>query len=81
MIAGVTAIMTPDLYPFHQSGQVEGFLGGLVGAADYEYLTESPGEAMAGMNVQSLGHLFILGLVLLGNIVYFYGRYAEKRAK
>ena len=74
MVAGVTAVQAPDLYSFFQSNQLEGFLGGLVGAAEYEYLLDRPGNGMAGMNVQSICHIFILGLILFGNIIYFRGR-------
>lgn len=38
--AGTTAVIAPDLYPFLQSKQLVGFLGGLRGAADYETLLE-----------------------------------------
>ena len=39
---GCTAVIAPDLYPFVQSGQVTGILGGLRGAADYEVLVVPP---------------------------------------
>ena len=79
MLAGVTAVMAPDLYSFYQSRQLEGFLGGLVGAAEYEYLLKRPGLGMAGMNVQSLAHFLIVGFVVLGNILYFLDRRKKKR--
>jgi len=79
MVAGVTAVMAPDLYSFFQSKQLEGFLGGLVGAAEYEYLIERPGLGMAGMNVQSLSHFLILGFVIVGNIIYFWGRWKKRK--
>ncbi|MBN1901929.1 hypothetical protein JW926_11460 [Candidatus Sumerlaeota bacterium] len=79
MIAGVTAVMAPDLYSFFQSKQVEGFLGGLVGAAEYEYLLQRPGFGMAGMNVQSITHYLILLFILIGNILYLRERARKKR--
>lgn len=81
MVAGVTAVMAPDLYSFYQSEQIEGFLGGLVGAAEYEHLIESPGLAMAGMNVQSITHFLILGFVIMGNVIYFRSYLKKKREK
>lgn len=81
MIAGVTAVMAPDLFSFFQSGQIEGFLGGLVGAAEYEHLLQRPGLAMSGMNVQSLAHLLILILILAGNAVYFLNRRKKTTAE
>lgn len=79
MVAGVTAVMAPDLYSFFQSKQVEGFLGGLVGAAEYEYLLKRPGFGMAGMNVQSLTHYLILIFIVIGNILYIHERMKMKR--
>jgi len=81
MVAGVTAVMAPDLYSFYQSRQIEGFLGGLVGAAEYEYLLKRPGFAMSGMNVQSLTHFLILGFVLLGNILFVSEILRQRKAK
>jgi hypothetical protein len=81
MVAGVTAVMAPDLYSFFQSRQIEGFLGGLVGAAEYEYLLKRPGLAMAGMNVQSLTHFLILGFVALGNILFVRDILMQRKAK
>jgi hypothetical protein len=81
MIAGVTAVMAPDLYSFYQSKQIEGFLGGLVGAAEYEYLLERPGAGMGGMNVQSIAHFLILGFVLLGNVIYVLERRRGRRGE
>ena len=68
---GCTAVMAPDLYPFLQSKQLVGLLGGLAGAAEYETLIEAPGSATAGMEPQSVSHLIIILFIVLGNGVYF----------
>jgi len=81
MVAGVTAVMAPDLYSYYQAKQLEGFLGGLVGAAEYEYLINKPGFGMAGMNVQSLSHYLILAFVVFGNILYIKERLKNKDQK
>jgi hypothetical protein len=78
MIAGVTAVMAPDLYSFFHSGQISGFLGGLVGAAEYESQLDHPGPAMAGMTVQSLAHLLIILLIGIGNFLYFRQRWRKR---
>lgn len=70
MVAGVTAVLAPQLYSFYQSRNLLGFLGGLAGAAEYEMLVQRPGIATKGMNVQSIVHLLIVGFVLLGNIAH-----------
>ncbi len=66
--AGCTAVIGPDLYPFHQSEQIVGFLAGLRGAADYETLLDEPGGGIAGMPAQSLAHLLIIVLILGANV-------------
>ncbi len=73
-VAGCTAVMAPDLYPFLDSGQLGGLLGGLAGAAEYETLIERPGSASKGMSAQSMAHLVIAIFVILGNIAHFAAR-------
>ena len=72
--AGCTAVMAPDLYPFLQSGQMVGLLGGLAGAAEYESLVGVPGRATTGMQPQSVTHLIIILFIVTGNAVYFITR-------
>lgn len=74
IVAGCTAVSAPEYYPYVQSGQLSGLLGGLAGAAEYERLRNNPGWATTGMSAQSLGHFTIVVLILLGNIVYFINR-------
>lgn len=71
---GCTAVMAPDQFPFLQSGQMNGLIGGLAGAAEYEALVEHPGSATEGMKPQSIVHLIIILLILLGNAIYFLDR-------
>ena len=68
---GCTAVMAPDLYPFLQSGQLVGLLGGLAGAAEYETLVGYQGNATSGMQPQSVTHLIIILFIVLGNTMYF----------
>ena len=69
--AGVTAVMASDAYPYLQSGQLVGLLGGLSGAAEYETLVGWPGSGQAGMDAQSIVHLLIIALIIIGNVAYF----------
>lgn len=71
MVAGVTAVISPQLYPYYQSRNLLGFLGGLAGAAEYEKLVGRPGYATRGMVIQSAVHILIVVLVLLGNLAQF----------
>ncbi len=72
--AGVTAVMAPDFFPFLQSGQLRGLLGGLAGAAEYEHLIGKSGQAISGMRPQSVGHVVIIIFILFGNLAYFLKR-------
>lgn len=72
--SGVTAVSAPNFYPYIQSGQLIGLLGGLKGAAEYETLVEMPGDATKGMDAQSVVHALIVLFILLGNAVYFLSR-------
>ena len=71
IVLGATAVCAPDLYPYLQSKQLEGLVGGLKGAAEYEKLVEHPGAGIVGMTAQSVGHIAIIIFIILGNIGYF----------
>jgi len=78
IVAGCTAVSAPEFYPYIQSGQLSGLLGGLSGAAEYEQLLGLRGWAVTGMAAQSLGHVTIVILILFGNLFYFFGRRGRK---
>ena len=71
MVSGSTAVQAPEIYPYLQSGQVLGLLGGMAGAAEYEKSIGYPGPATKGMDAQSSAHMFVVFLILLGNAIYF----------
>lgn len=82
---GVTAVMATDYYPYIQSGQIIGQMGGLRGAAEYEVLLKQHGitattdKAFTGMDVQSAAHLLIIFFIILGNIAYFAGGFHKQK--
>ncbi len=76
IVAGVTAVRAPTLYPYLQTRQLGGLLGGMAGAAEYEALQYEHGMASRGMDAQSLAHMFIALCIVLGNVVQW-----EKRRK
>ena len=82
---GATGVMASGLYPYIQSGQSKGLLGGMKGAAEYERLLmdtglyDQPGGGTAGMGAQSATHAVIVVLIVLGNVGYFLQRRAERR--
>lgn len=69
MISGCTAVSAPEYYPYLQSGQLQGLLGGMAGAAEYEKTREEKGSATRGMDAQSMAHFFVAFMILLGNVV------------
>lgn len=71
MGGGCTGVMAPGLYPLLRSGQINGLIGGLRGAAEYENLIGQKGKAVAGMDAQSATHLAIIALVIMCNLFYF----------
>jgi hypothetical protein len=72
--SGTTAVGAPNFYPYVQSGQLVGLLGGLKGAAEYETLVGAPGDATSGMDAQSIVHALIVVFILMGNFAYFMSR-------
>jgi len=80
----VTAVSGPDFIPYLQTGQINGMVNGLRGAAEYELLLSrkynNPGDkgtAFAGMASLTLSHVTIIGFIILGNLIHF----AEQRRK
>jgi hypothetical protein len=77
---GVTGVMTSDYYPFLQSGQIFGLIGGMKGAAEYEHLAEKGGYiskekdqlwAYKSMPIQTTTHIVVILFIVLGNVGYF----------
>ncbi len=68
---GCTAVSVPRFYPLLDTGQINGLLGGLRGAAEYEILLGQEGKALAGMDAQSATHFLIIFLIVVCNVVYF----------
>lgn len=69
MVSGCTAVSAPEYYPYLQSGQLLGLLGGMAGAAEYEKTREEKGSATRGMDAQSMAHFFVAFMIVLGNLV------------
>lgn len=78
--AGVTAVMATDYYPYLDTGQLVGLLGGMRGAAEYEVLIEHPDQGARGMDSQSIIHMLIILLIIIGNVAYFATRKAKTLA-
>lgn len=78
---GCTAVSAPRFYPLLDTGQINGLLGGLRGAAEYEILLGMKGKAMAGMDAQSATHFLIIFLIVTCNTIYFLTGQARGRRR
>jgi hypothetical protein len=68
---GCTAVSAPQFFPFLQTGQLIGLLGGLKGAAEYESVTGFVGKASPQMDPQSVAHIVIIVFIIFANVSYF----------
>jgi hypothetical protein len=62
---GITSIQ-----PYYESGQVSGILYGSRGAAEYEILTNRPGEAVTQTDALTMQHILLISVVIIGNLLY-----------
>ena len=81
IVSATTAVSGPEYIPFYKSGQLVGLSAGMVGSAQYEKLVfgDTPPEgtrllATEAVDVLNLGHIYIIGLIFVGNIAFFLTR-------
>jgi len=89
MSTGCTSIQVTDIIPYVENDQIKGILSGMPGAAEYEQLVQdalnergivvSPGKASINMAAQSMAHVVIVLLIILGNITYYLTRKSGKK--
>jgi hypothetical protein len=81
VLAGTTAVQTPSLYPYYPKPLL-GYLGAATGATQYLQLVAAGTPALEHlrdenqrrMKAQGWGHLLIVALIVLGNVIYFRSR-------
>ena len=76
-----TMVMSAEAYPFLDSGQISGMLNGVIGAAQYETLIDMGGKptyAAAAARALSWADVFIIALIVLGNVGYAFTRRASR---
>ncbi|RME25424.1 MAG: hypothetical protein D6800_07640 [Candidatus Zixiibacteriota bacterium] len=76
---GLTGVSAAQYYPYLNSGQIFGLMGGMTGAAQYEKLADNPGPARDAMRMQVAAHLVIILFIAMGNIGFFARRKRMKR--
>lgn len=66
--------------PYLQAGQLQGIIPGLRGAAELEKIANMKGLGLASMDAQSLAHVVIIGLIVIGNVAYIQHKKSKKGA-
>ncbi len=78
LLGGTTAVQAPLVYPYFESEQLRGVMGGLKGASEFEALAGTPGKATKFMLSQSFAHMIVIAFIIIGNIAYFFRRKGPK---
>jgi hypothetical protein len=79
---GVTAVSTPGFLPYvNNLHQLNGLMGGLKGAAEYESLINVKGTATSGMDAQSIAHVLVIIFIAMGNYRAFKIRQRDKQKR
>lgn len=83
LVAATTAVMASDYYPYLQTQQIQGLLGGLKPAGEYQWMVdgENTPRMIRMLDSQSLVHLAIIFFVMLGNVGYLVTRNPEARRR
>ena len=71
LVAGNTAVQAPAMYPYIQTGQLLGILGGMKGGAEYETATKRQAKAVRYMFSQTMAHAVICVFIIIGNLAFF----------
>jgi hypothetical protein len=77
IVGGLINTISPQAEPYVNAGQLAGILVGLRGGAEYEMLMKAPGQGVASMDAQSMGHLLIIAFILFANISYLATRQSK----
>ena len=80
VMAGLTAAMITSYDPYLSSGQMFAVVGGLRGAAEYENLYGELGKGNRGMPAQTAAHLYLIILIIIGNVIYFRSKKRQGRS-
>jgi hypothetical protein len=65
--------MVPTLTPYRSAGQVQAVIAGAQ-SGEYEFLIGKPGRGIRSANVMSSTHLFVVALVIIGNLPFLLHR-------
>jgi len=69
--AGNTAVQAPQMYVYLNAGQLNGLLGGMSGAAEFEDVADYRAKGTKFMLSQSFAHAVAIAFILIGNVAFF----------
>jgi hypothetical protein len=78
VLGGFLSMMTTSMKPYYDTGQLLGVIDGIKGAADMEFLTGNPGDAIQSSDVLSFSQTLVLIFIVVGNISYWGSRGSRK---
>jgi len=78
IIVGLGGGIGPTFQGFLETKTITGLVAGLRGAAEYEVLAGRPAEALRALSAQSMAHLLLVGLVIVGNAAFFAAKWLER---
>ncbi len=74
LIQGTIQMSIPEAMPFLRGGQYAAIIPGNRGAAEYEFLVGRPGEAIATQDANSAMALWLITVLILGNLGFLLGK-------
>lgn len=78
IIVGLGGGIGPAFQGFVDRKLIAGLIAGLRGAAEYEVLSGRPAEAVRALSAQSMAHLLLVALVIVGNAAFFATKWLER---
>jgi hypothetical protein len=74
VLGGCLSMMTTSIKPYYDSGQMLGLMDGIKGAADLEFLTNHPGDAIVSSDILSFTQTLVLIFIVIGNVAFWMQR-------
>jgi len=71
VVGGFLSMMTTSLKPYYDSGQLLGIMDGIKGAADLEFITGHPGDAIVSSDILTFTQTLVLIFIIIGNVSYW----------
>lgn len=79
LLLASTGVIIPEVTPYIKAKQVQGFVGGLRGAAEFEKAIGRQASATGGMGTISMTHFLMIFLILASNVIFFISRGVKKQ--